>query len=278
MSAETTARLHRVLKSRAMQEQLLGKGYFTVPLLDKQQVEACLEVFRLSDVHSSNSTRYNSMEVNDYGHRKFVHDEIERIVGESVLAFFEDYKFLGFNLAVKKPGLNTEFPPHIDDVHADEDQFVSVNVWMPLVDVNKENGTLYFVPKSHLLPQPLSGIGIEYPFTDQEYLFEDKKVFLDLKAGEAAFFHSRIAHGSGSNSSGQIRTAIIAGLIPREAHPFVYMKHDGLPPDKVGKYEAGEKFFLGFDVTKDPDGLECYGLVDFKNVRVSNEELMRILE
>jgi len=276
LAKRSTERLNTVLQNKAMQEQLFGKGFFTVPLLDKEQVKACFEVFEKTDVDSADS-RYNSMEVDSYEHRKFVKDELEKIIGETVLSFFHDYKFIGFNLAVKKPGENTEFPPHIDDVHADEDLYVSVNVWMPLVDVNKENGALYVVPYSHHIPQPLSGIGLDYPFTEQEHLFEDKKYYLNLKAGEAAFFHSRIAHGSGSNSSAGVRTAIIAGLIPAEARPFVYIKHGELPEGKVGKYEAGEKFFLGFDVTKTPSDLECYELLDHDDSRVSDEHLLEII-
>jgi len=260
-----------------MQEKLLDKGYFTMPLLDEEQVEQCQHIFQQSD-KGKKADRYNSLEINDYEHRKFVRDELEKTISEPVLPLFRDYKFLGFNFAVKKAGPETGFPSHIDDVHADESRFLSVNIWIPLVDVSPLNGTLYVIPYSHKLPQPLSGIGLPYPFTEQEHLIQDKKVHLTLSAGEALFFHTRLIHGSPDNRSNQDRPAIIAGLIPSEAEPFVYMWHDGLPADKVAQYEAGEAFFLGTDIRNKPEHLPCHGIFDYKTQTVSDKKLQKILD
>ena len=87
--------------------------------------------------------------------------------------------------------------------------------WIGLDDATKENGCLYYVPRSHkwgLLP--ITGLtGDMYAVRDvltKEQLADfDKKTAIEMPKGYAAFHHPHTMHGSYSNSSDRSRRAIV---------------------------------------------------------------------
>lgn len=137
------------------------------------------------------------------------------ILTQPIFNVFEGYKFVGFNFAVKK-SKGAPFQPHIDDAHT-TDQFRWFDFWIPLIDVDETNGVLYVLKRSHLLPLPIRGIGLPFPFLKFEGLIQKNSTRLKLRAGQALIFDDRIIHGSPENPTDIDRPAIIAGLIPQNA-------------------------------------------------------------
>lgn len=263
-------------RNKVLEEEFFENGFFKAPLLTQEQVRSCLEIFKEVDIQQRQG-KYNSLEIVLGGHRKIVQQAIEEIIGGTILEKLADYKFVGFNLAVKRTLGDTEFHAHIDDIHVNEALGNSVNCWIPLVDVNETNGALYFVPRSHKLSQPIRGIGLPFAFENKLELIRKHKQTISLKAGEALFFHTKMIHGSGFNNSGIDRPAIISGTIPSEAQPIVFMRHDEIRLDQVEKFVAPPEFYTSMEIGKRPKGFQSLGVYDYMPIEVSDQQFLQTI-
>lgn len=268
---------HRIaLHSAENQRSLVEQGYFTTPLLTASEVKACSDFYHKTKSYSV-GLKYNTLEVNSYNHRKQVAIELRSIIGPRILAFLNNYKFIGINLAVKE-AFAPPFASHIDDTHVDESEWPAINVWIPLVDVDETNGSLYVVPRSHLLPAGIRGIGLPFSYAEYEPEIQARQVSLNLKAGEAVFFDDKLIHGSPANKTTQSRPAIIASLIQSEAQPIVYMSYDKLDPHEAEKFHAPEEFYWWVQIGKRPENFESLGFYQQQPMVLSKEEFTALLD
>lgn len=91
-------------------------------------------------------------------------------------------------------------PPH-QDWSSMLSSMDSVVVWVPLVDVNKENGSILVWPKTHKLgPQPYESIG---GFASVETTGEP--IQLELEMGDIVIFSTLLIHSSGEILNDAIR-------------------------------------------------------------------------
>ena len=265
-----------VFKNKSLEAEFFETGFVKTPLLSNHQVNACLEIFKEMDIQKREG-RYNSLEIISGDHRKIVQHALEDVIGLSVLEMLDEYKFVAFNLAVKRALGDTEFHAHIDDIHVNEAVANSVNCWIPLVDVDEKNGALYFVPKSHKLSQPIRGIGLPFAFEDKLNLILKHRKIIHLRAGEALFFHTKMIHGSGMNNSGLERPAIIVGTIPIESEPIVYTRHDEVRHNQVEKFIAPPNFYTCMEIGKRPKGFQSLGVYDYMPIEMTDDAFESII-
>ncbi|MED5470893.1 MAG: phytanoyl-CoA dioxygenase family protein [Verrucomicrobiota bacterium] len=90
--------------------------------------------------------------------------------------------------------------------------------WIGLDDVDRENGCMYYIPRSHhwglLEKESLTGDmdAIREKLTDSQVSDFDKKIPVEMKAGEASFHHPLLMHGSYKNNSERGRRATIINV------------------------------------------------------------------
>jgi ectoine hydroxylase-related dioxygenase (phytanoyl-CoA dioxygenase family) len=83
-----------------------------------------------------------------------------------------------------------------------------VTLWLALDPATIENGCVQLIPGTHkTLLNPSHPSGFLTKEQAEEYCPESKRVFLELKAGEAALLHNWTLHGSDVNRSTQSRRA-----------------------------------------------------------------------
>jgi ectoine hydroxylase-related dioxygenase (phytanoyl-CoA dioxygenase family) len=91
-------------------------------------------------------------------------------------------------------------PPH-QDWSSMESSMDSVVVWVPLVDVNKENGSIIIYPNTHKLgPLPFKSTG---GFAEVETIGE--KIQPELEIGDITIFSTLLIHASGDILNDTIR-------------------------------------------------------------------------
>ena len=166
---------------------------------------------------------------------------------------------------------------HIDDDHCDHQKHIGLNVWVPLIDVNRGNGGLYIVPKSHLLPSTINGIGAPFPFENYRSTFLDNAYFVEMKAGEGLFFDDRIIHGSLNNPTDEHRIAMISGMIPKEADFIMYINHEGLEFPDMELFEADEELLLKLEIGKRPEGYKSHGVFSQEVPTISEAEIIEAI-
>jgi ectoine hydroxylase-related dioxygenase (phytanoyl-CoA dioxygenase family) len=126
-----------------------------------------------------------------------------------------------------------------------------LTVWIALDDSTVENGCLRYVPGSHrwpLLPMPaLAGEmdGLREVLTPEQIGQFDKEVLVEVKAGECAFHHPLLVHGSKENRSDRSRRAAVVnyvrdGVISVKSEPLL----EGVPAIPEGHKLEGTFFPL----------------------------------
>ena len=128
---------------------------------------------------------------------------------------------LDFDMLIDKlPFTNAPTPWHQDEAYwvemADKR---AVSCWVALDDVVKENGCMWFVPKSHRQPirphvQTGNGGALQCNATEQE------AVPAKIKSGSCTFHHGRTIHYARGNSTDRRRRAFIANFRPAEMIAF----------------------------------------------------------
>jgi ectoine hydroxylase-related dioxygenase (phytanoyl-CoA dioxygenase family) len=125
--------------------------------------------------------------------------------------------------------------------------------WVGLDDATKENGCLYYVPKSHrwgLLDKPELAGDMEgvLDYLTEEQKREFKPVAIEMKAGHAAFHHPLLVHGSYENKSSRSRRAFVLNVFAegtRSNSNDEILK--GVPPVKQGEKMQGQFFPLLYE-------------------------------
>ncbi|MBL8823063.1 MAG: phytanoyl-CoA dioxygenase family protein [Planctomycetia bacterium] len=121
--------------------------------------------------------------------------------------------------------------------------------WIALDDSNEANGCLRYIPASHrwpLLPMPaLAGDmdGLREVLNEEQIKQFNNEVLVEVKAGECAFHHPLLVHGSKENRSERSRRAAVMnyvrdGVISAKSESLLH----GVPPLKEGE-TLGGKFF-----------------------------------
>lgn len=138
-------------------------------------------------------------------------DHVQAVCGSNIVAIH--------TMLINKPpdsGLKTSrHPLHQDLLYfpcRPENSIVAA--WTALEKVNRENGCLVALPGTH------KGNLLEHDYPDWEtganalyhgvkkFNANDKRVYLEMNAGDTVFFHPLLIHGSGANRSSGYRKAI----------------------------------------------------------------------
>jgi ectoine hydroxylase-related dioxygenase (phytanoyl-CoA dioxygenase family) len=123
-------------------------------------------------------------------------------IGGDAMLFWEQFVVKGTD----KKG--AEFPWHQDSGYVDHPHKPYVNCWIPLDDVNEQNGTIYILPYSRAgtrekvehkpIPNSNDRVG---------YFGNDPGIPVICPAGSIAVFSSTAFHRSGANQTTQLRRA-----------------------------------------------------------------------
>ncbi len=123
-------------------------------------------------------------------------------IGDTAFLFWEQFVVKGTD----KEG--AAFGWHQDSGYCDGPHKPYVNAWIPLDDVNEENGTVYLLPYSlagtrdRIEHQPVPGTN------DREgYFGPETGVPANCPAGSIVVFSSTVFHRSGANSTDKMRRA-----------------------------------------------------------------------
>lgn len=269
-----------VFHASNLEEKFNKDGFVNVDLLSASEVEDLREIFKRLDeegrkgtfnVDSSYKLSYFN---NDPAYRKKVFDTVSEYFRDKLDNILKDYKPLMINIFNKEPGRG-EVPVHQNWTFVDEDKYSSVSVWVPLVDVSRENGTMEVVRGSHKVVSKFRGPTIPWAFVDLIPEIKEKYMEpINLKAGQVSILDDGIVHYTSENNSEEPRWAIQLIMRPKEATPIHYYR----PSDTENKLEIIEvdnDFYTRFDMNTKPVGVRSLGVIDFICPKYTEEEMAR---
>jgi hypothetical protein len=191
------------------------------------------------------------MDQQDKAFVKRIVDKLFEVATPSIKTHMPEAKPFVGSFVIKEPNPKSVVPIHQDWTFVkDEDRHCSVTCWIPLVDVNIDNGALGVIKGSHnyfknfrpspspQAPSPIS----EHMFSIFPYM-----ELIEMKAGEALVFDNRTFHGSPPNTTPKARIAFGIGLTQSDASlVHYYLKPDG-HKDNVMEYKIDRDFFLKYE-------------------------------
>ena len=144
-----------------------------------------------------------------FAHHPFVRDVCHDLVGDDVRLYWDQSVY-------KKTAKAQEFPWHQDNGYTFIEPQQYLTFWLPLVDVDEQNGCPWIAPGRHLggtLDHWLTPIG--YKCLEEA----PDAVAVPAKAGDAIIFSSLSPHRTGPNLvTGSVRKAYILQYAPDGAY------------------------------------------------------------
>ncbi len=220
-------------------EPLRNNGYVVIPLLQETELKHLHSLYHnLEKSAGVEKEFYTSIWSDDILHRKEVDEGVKSILFPVLQKHFHSVQPVFGNFMVKGIGANSSLLTHQDWSFVVEPEFDSVTVWVPLHDVNHQNGNLQVVSNSHTTLQNY----VRPRFGDAAFSREEaikQLIDIPMKSGEALILNSRLIHASPPNTTDNQRISASLVLAPAEAK----LKHWLTTKIGVKEFDIDQTFF-----------------------------------
>lgn len=239
--------LNPVFKDKDLANKIHQEGYQVCDWISDHQLSELQNIFK--EEHKLNVEEggmFYSLYSKDLDYRLRVNDRIGAILNPILKEHFKDYKNVVNSFVVKASGPESEFYVHQDTTALDEFNYSPLSLWIPLQDIDANNGALAVIEKTQWFFSPYRGVSFAFPFkniisTVRRYL---KPVF--MKKGEVLVFDPRIIHNSLPNNSGENRVAIICGVFQKDAKFSTCFKDPVSESSPIEMYEHEDDYTLQY--------------------------------
>lgn len=237
---------NRTIKDADLRHTIHEEGYAIVPLLSAEQITALREIYtREHSIDAATGGMFYSLYSSDFEYRLRIHQEIADILRPTLEAHFQDYKNIVNSFVVKASGKQSEFYVHQDTTALDEFKYSPLSLWIPLQEIDAENGAMTVIEKTHWFFSPHRGVSFAFPFqsivsTVRKYL---KPIY--MQPGEVLVFDPRVIHNSMENKSGKDRIAIICGVFDKDAQ-FTTCYKEALADSPIELYRHEDDYTLRY--------------------------------
>lgn len=275
----TRTRDKAILKDARLQQELEKNGYVKLALPQAAVVARLREInSRYEALHDPNGRyHHTTYHAENPDMSAKVDRELKEAMIPSLKNIFSDTGFFVANLMYKEAGENSTVPPHQDWNYVDEHYCDSLNLWIPLQDVDENNGCLTFLPASHRICYTLR-TAPTFPglFDKVMPLAENAMVPVAVRAGEAILFFHATLHGSVPNRSAFRRANVVLGVYTGGAelsHHYLTKENGKMLIEKfvIDK----DKFFFIKDLKRPPSEWLA-GTVTFDFPQLSEEEFRHL--
>jgi phytanoyl-CoA hydroxylase len=133
--------------------------------------------------------------------------KLEQLLGEQICLSLTHHNCV----MTKHPNFGTATGWHRDIRYWSFTRPDLVCVWLALGHETAENGGLKFIPGSHRLdiqPRQLDALDFLRPEVEENFPLFDQGKQIELEKGDVVFFHSKLFHAAGRNSTDTIKTSV----------------------------------------------------------------------
>lgn len=267
-----------ILTDKSGNASLLRDGYIVVSnFLSAEEIQGLRLAYDSYDPGIS-SRYYSTIDSWDRGYKHHVNLAIRQAAMRSVAQVFNHYRPLTGNFVIKRKGRKSKVYMHFDISCVDERQHESCVLWLPLMDVDLENGALQMMAGSHRFMNPIRGPGVRRYYESLYGEFERNWMTpVPMKAGDALIFLNRILHYSPPNRSRLPRIGARIDMIPTEAQAIMYHWQKGTPQDFVEVYAIDDDFYEYFRKEKAPVGAHLLRLEENRFEELAPKQLLNQL-
>lgn len=236
-----------------IQQKFDQDGYVKIPLLSEEEVKNLKEYYlSLHHDHIDDYGFHISLENKSSDYRNGIFKKLFETIMPRLDPLLINYKTFTASYVIKEAGLQNIVPPHQDWSFVDETEFSSATVWIPLMDVNKNNGALGVIKGSHKIfnyPRSSPSPQAKSLLSDHVFNLFPYVEVIEMKAGEALVFNNKTIHASPPNISGITRIAAGIGITNKDSQLRHYFQLPG-NEEKIEVYEVEPSFFPEYNNSK----------------------------
>lgn len=271
----------KVFRDAKLEEQFQKDGYVIIPFLNEAEVEDLKQKYFDSlpesggnigqeDAKLKERITYDFTFINkNIDYKKMVYQYISEKFKPHYEKYLENYRPIIANFIRKQSG-DGEVPLHQNWAFVDERKMTSVSIWCPLVDSNRNNGTLEVTPGSHKRFGEIRGPMIPWELENiKEEIITKHMVPMEVKAGQAVVLDDSLVHYSNINNTDGLRLAIQLILIPAEEKSIHYHMDPQNNPNKVDVLEVDTDFYMAFNPWKKPENVKILRSFNYKPFNLS---------
>lgn len=211
-------------KNTQNQEDFNKDGFLIIDLPDAKVLELFENLTKkyLTDI---NSNFYYSLLENTQKETLQINQEIDTILEQTYTSVFDDFVVRSASFLAKPAHHQEEMYLHRDWSFTDIFLYNTGTLWIPLSEVNENNGAMYVIKGSHLMDRSFISASLMTPRIPFKEINSDQIKVLNIAKGQALIFNPHIWHGSFPNHTDQPRIVITSQISPQLA-PFNYYHQD----------------------------------------------------
>lgn len=279
-----------LFKDASVQLHFDTNGFVRIQVLDQSEIDELLAFYGQLGLTDEKGYGFHvGMDNNDKQLVRSMVDKVEGLVLPKVQPHLVETQLFTASFVVKEANPQGVVPPHQDwSFVEDEKRHCSVTCWIPLQDVNIDNGCIGVIKGSHrffdsVRPSPSPQVGT--PLKKHMYTIFPYLELQNMKAGEALFFDNRTFHASPPNTTDVPRVAVGLGFTQKAAEIRHYYLKPGTT-DTLLKYRIDPDFFFKYDnlgLSKMYDrnevieGYELVGEMPYQFQDLSDNELRKLM-
>jgi hypothetical protein len=230
-----------------MDDRLREQGYVVIPFLGPAEVHALRDFYWQSAPEDDSGMVFDYM-LRDRAVMHRTRNVVEPVFDARSTTHLVDQRLVLATFVVKHPGgPESTMYLHDDRSYVDERRHRTCTLWIPLVDTgpDHDNGGLQILPKSQMLPTGMSGSLTPDLIRPYEAHLRSMLVDVEVPAGHALVYDTRVLHASPENRSDRPREALVLAVGPRGA-PLIHVVATGRRHRRV--HAIDERFFLDHHV------------------------------
>ena len=241
--------MRKIFKDNAKTNEINRDGFIVIKnFLNSVELENLINKYHAIQEDKEINTTFSSYEGDNLFKRKFINEAIKFAIKRSVNENLINYKPLtGVFISKPKNNINTKIKLHFDSNCIEEENHESVVLWIPLHEVNEQNGALQVFKGSHQFMSKIRPFGAPFCYEKYYDFFEQHFITpICLNAGDALLFFNRTLHFSDINISESERIAFRIDLIPNELNAIQYFYEKGMPKNKVKVFKIDDNYYERF--------------------------------
>ncbi len=268
----------KVFKDAELQNQLNNNGFVILDFLNESEISALLNLYEIKHPKGVKGF-YTSTFATDTDYRKEVDQAIQDQMKRNLENYFYDYKVHCGSFIVKGTDEKSILKMHQDMTLVDESIYTGINIWIPLIDLTKENGAIEVLPRSNRLFKTYRGATLPDIYDGIEESVYKVMQPCYLKAGQAIVFDQSIIHYSPANKSDKVRPVINTFITHKDASIQICY-WDKNERNEIELFKQAPDFMVNFqnfghDIFSRPSIGESIGFVPFDFPKINQELLVK---